>query len=57
MINFVFLVPSELEAKHTAYVASKRGRMDQPRKVNGSWEGCQKRMRSVGGEGNRQRPQ
>lgn len=56
MINFVFLVPREQEAKHTAHVASKRGRMGQPRKVNGSWEGCQRCMRSVEG-GNGQRPQ
>lgn len=57
MINFIFLVPGELEAKHTAHGASKRGRMDQPGKVNGSWEGCQKRTRRVEGGGNGQRPQ
>lgn len=30
MINFVFLVPSEPEAKYTAHTASTRGRTDQP---------------------------
>lgn len=54
MINFVFLVPSEPEAKHTVHVASKRGTMDQPMKVNGSWEGCQRCTHSLEGGGNRQ---
>ena len=52
MINYVFLVPGEPEAKHTAHVASKRGTMDQPPKVNGSWERCQRHTRSVERGGN-----
>lgn len=30
--------------------------MDQSRKVNRSWEGCQRHTRSVEGGGNKQRP-
>lgn len=40
MINFVFLVPSEPEAKHTAHVASKRGMVGQPLKGQGSGRGA-----------------
>lgn len=54
MINFVFLVPSEPEAKHIAHVASKRGMEGQPPKGTGFWEGVLKALHSIERGGSRQ---
>lgn len=50
MINFVFLVPIELQAKHAVYIASKRGRMGQPGKVHGPGRDAKGACSVEGGE-------